>query len=68
MVTDPLYVSLADAMIGHQAEEILTGILLPEESLLGTYDYALSQKLAEPYLAAMQLSPQVGESIFFNNL
>jgi hypothetical protein len=46
----------------------LTGTLPPELTYRNLYDPALRQKLAEIYFTAMNLTPAVGDAIFFENI
>jgi FKBP-type peptidyl-prolyl cis-trans isomerase 2 len=64
----PLYTSFGQAIVGHQVDDVVTGGILPEQMVLGTYEYALQQKLASPYLEAMGSMPEIGELVFFSNL
>jgi hypothetical protein len=48
-----------DFLIGKQGDDVLTGTLLPDVTYGSQYEYALQQKLAEPYLAAMGDDPVV---------
>jgi FKBP-type peptidyl-prolyl cis-trans isomerase 2 len=66
--TDPLYLALSTPLPGHQVNDELTGLLLPTESNLGTYDHNAIQKLTSIYLPTTETLPIIGDELFFNNI
>ncbi|MDR2415341.1 MAG: hypothetical protein LBD75_01690 [Candidatus Peribacteria bacterium] len=46
----------------------MTGTLSPEFTYRNLYDPALRQKLAEIYFTAMNITPAIGDTIFFENI
>ncbi|MDR2541501.1 MAG: hypothetical protein LBD11_07255 [Candidatus Peribacteria bacterium] len=63
--SDPLYLALSTSLIGKQVADEVTGILLPTESQLATYDYNAIQKYTSVYLPSAENLPVVGEELFF---
>ncbi|MDR3168993.1 MAG: hypothetical protein LBU27_04475 [Candidatus Peribacteria bacterium] len=66
--TDTLYHTLSTPLVGHQVNDELTGVILPEESNLGTYDYNAVQKLTSVYLPTSETLPVIGDELFFGNI
>lgn len=66
--TDPLYLALSTPLVGKQVADELTGILLPTESQLATYDYNALQKYTSVYLPSSENLPVVGDELFFWNI